>query len=79
MIANLKADYRSIDILKAQSIESEINDARNKIRKKHLKSLENNDYPASSGLVFSNVFTYLERIGDHIVNVSEAASGINLE
>ena len=79
MIENISKDYPSIDMDPAQSIEASINAERNKIRKRHIKRLENKEYSPSSGLVYSNLFTYLERIGDHLINVSESASGINLE
>ncbi|MBR9860421.1 Na/Pi cotransporter family protein [bacterium] len=79
MIANLNLDYSSIDLAKARDTEHQINDTRNKIRKRHLKSLEKGEYKAPAGLIYSNMFSSLERIGDHLMNISEAASGINLE
>ncbi len=79
MVANLQMDYNKIDISKAEAIEAEINDLRNKIRKSHLKSIEKGEYNPKTGLIFSNLFSSMERVGDHIINVSEAASGINLQ
>jgi len=78
MLENLKAGYGNVKIDKAVAKEKEINEFRDKLRKKHLKSIEKGDYHARAGLVYSNLFSSLERIGDHIINVSEAASGINL-
>ncbi len=78
MIANLNGAYSDINMESARNIERDLNDMRNKVRKKHLKSMEDGDYNAQSGLMYSNIFSSLERIGDHIINVSEAASGINL-
>jgi phosphate:Na+ symporter len=37
--------------------------------------MEKGDYNAQSGLIYSNIFSSIERVGDHIINVSEAASG----
>lgn len=79
MVANLQMDYTKINISKAEAIETEINDLRNKIRKSHLKSIEKGEYNSKTGLIFSNLFSSMERVGDHIINVSEAASGINLQ
>ncbi|MFT5055437.1 MAG: phosphate:Na+ symporter [Pseudoalteromonas distincta] len=78
MIKNLNGKYSEIDMDKARMLENSINEMRNKIRKKHLKSMEKKEYNAQSGLVYSNIFSSIERVGDHIINVSEAASGINL-
>ncbi|MDA8886417.1 Na/Pi cotransporter family protein [Bacteroidia bacterium] len=78
MMENLNGLYADIDMDKARLMEVSINEMRNKIRKKHLKSMEKKEYNAQSGLIYSNIFSSIERVGDHIINVSEAASGINL-
>jgi phosphate:Na+ symporter len=78
MILNLNGKYEDINMDKARKLENELNEMRNKVRKKHLKSMQDGDYNAQSGLIYSNLFSSIERIGDHIINVSEAASGINL-
>jgi phosphate:Na+ symporter len=78
MIKNLNGTYADINMDHARVMEKAINELRNKVRKKHLKSMEKKEYNAQSGLVYSNIFSSIERVGDHIINVSEAASGINL-
>ena len=78
MLENLNGKYADIDMEQARALENSINEKRDKIRKKHLKSMEKKEYNAQSGLVYSNIFSGIERVGDHIINVSEAASGINL-
>lgn len=78
MMKNLNGKYSEIDMNQARELETSINEMRNKIRKKHLKSMEKKEYNAQSGLIYSNIFSGIERVGDHIINVSEAASGINL-
>ena len=75
MISNLSGNYSEIKLDKSISIEVSINKLRNDIRKKHFKSMEKGDYNAQSGLLYSNIFSSIERVGDHIINVSEAASG----
>ncbi|MDG1725336.1 MAG: Na/Pi cotransporter family protein [Bacteroidia bacterium] len=75
MISNLSGNYSEIKLDKSISIEVSINELRNDIRKKHFKSMEKGDYNAQSGLLYSNIFSSIERVGDHIINVSEAASG----
>ena len=75
MMKNLIGNYDDIKLDIAIKQEIAINEMRNEIRKKHLKSMEKGDYNAQSGLIYSNIFSSIERIGDHIINVSEAASG----
>ena len=75
MIKNLNGNYSEINLDKSISLEVSINELRNDIRKKHFKSMEKGDYNAQSGLIYSNIFSSIERVGDHIINVSEAASG----
>ncbi|NBV57274.1 MAG: Na/Pi cotransporter family protein [Bacteroidetes bacterium] len=75
MISNLRGNYSEINLDKSVSLEVAINELRNDIRKKHFKSMEKGDYNAQSGLIYSNIFSSIERVGDHIINVSEAASG----
>jgi phosphate:Na+ symporter len=78
MTDNLNGKYADIDMENAKELETAINSLRDKIRKKHLKSMEKKEYNAQSGLMYSNIFSSIERVGDHVINVSEAASGINL-
>jgi phosphate:Na+ symporter len=75
MNANLEADKKDVDIKEAMDIEIKINKLRNKLRKTHLKNLESGEANMKGSLVYSNVFSSLERVGDHIINVSEAIAG----
>lgn len=72
MIDNLDMGQDEVNQSKADLKESEINQFRNKVRKSHLKSIETKEYNIKAGMVYSNLFASLERIGDHIVNVTEA-------
>ncbi len=78
MEKNLSSKYEDVSIKPARDAEKDINEMRNAIRKHHLKSVEKGDYKPAAGLVYSNMFSSLERVGDHIINVSEAVTGINL-
>lgn len=78
MAKNLLGSYAKIDMDEARTMDESIKDLKSRIRKKHLKSMEKKEYNAQSGLLYSNIFSGIERVGDHIINVSEAASGINL-
>ncbi len=65
----------TIDLNAAIEKEKEINEFRDLIRKKHLSDVEKAKYSVQSGMMYSDLFSSLEKIGDHIINVSEAASG----
>jgi len=78
MIKNLEGNYIQTAIDEAISHENAINEIRDALRNKHLKSIESGEYNAKAGLIYSNMFASLERVGDHIINVSEAAKGENL-
>lgn len=77
MIKNLSIDSEKVDLTEANNAEHEINEFRNKIRKKHLKNLEKGVYSIKSGLYYSDIFQYAEKVGDHIINISEAHAGVD--
>jgi len=75
MNENIKEDRREVSMEKAIEAEKEINQFRNKLRKKHLKLIEKGEVNMQGALMYSNIFSSLEKVGDHVINVSEAAAG----
>ena len=75
MNLNLDANYDNVTLEKADEVEKRINKLRNKLRKVHLKSMENRDYNMKSGIYYTDLFNSFEKIGDHVVNVTEAITG----
>ena len=76
MNANLNTpNYKNVTIDDALVKEKEINAIRNKLRKKNLRKLDKATYNVKSAMIYYNIFSLLERVGDHIVNVSEAIVG----
>ena len=75
MIKNLEQDYDLVQLTKANELEKEINKLRNKIRKEHLVNIETGEYNFASGIIYNDLFSSAERLGDHIINVSEAVAG----
>ena len=75
MLSNLESEYETVVIDKAKYKEVEINKLRNKIRRAHLKSIEMGDYNIKSGLIYSDLFSSCEKVGDHIINVTEGITG----
>jgi phosphate:Na+ symporter len=73
---NLASVYGAISLDKAISKEKEINTLRDKLRRHHLSTIENSaDFNINSALIYSNIFSSFEKVGDHIINVSEAVAG----
>lgn len=75
MIDNLKTESEKVDILPARKKEKEINKFRDKLRSQHLKDIENQKYNINSGMIYIDLFSQLEKVGDHIINVSEGMIG----
>ena len=81
MIANLSApEYNKVDKTAAVELEKKINEQRNLMRKENLlhMSENRNGYNVNSAMVYNNLFSSLERVGDHIINVSEGGDRRNL-
>ncbi len=75
MIDNFEKTMDKVDIKGAELLEEQINEKRNELRNIHLQGLQNEDYNMRSGLIYNDLFSSYERIGDHIINVSEALAG----
>jgi phosphate:Na+ symporter len=76
MVKNLNnADYASVTKDEAKQKEKEINAFRDTLREEHLSNLGNDDYNVKAAMIYNNVFHAMERVGDHIINVTEAVIG----
>ena len=73
MIFNLKAGYKSLpNISNASDAEYNINGYRNSLREEHIINIEKENYQYQTGVFYMDIVNELERIGDFIINVSEA-------
>jgi phosphate:Na+ symporter len=75
MMDNFELPWEKVDLSGAQDLEEIINEKRNELRSFHLQSMQEEEYNMRSGLIFNDLFSSYERIGDHIINVSEALAG----
>jgi phosphate:Na+ symporter len=75
MHRNLDADQDLVRLDEAVEAEQRINALRDQLRHKHWKSIEEGDYNVRSGLVYHDLFSSCEKVGDHLINVSEALAG----
>ncbi|MBP5190758.1 MAG: Na/Pi cotransporter family protein [Bacteroidales bacterium] len=74
MDKNLK-DYDNIDLDAAYAAEHEINAYRNLLRSQHLDALKLGIYDYAIGNAYSGLYALYEKLGDYIINVSEAIGG----
>lgn len=73
---NLEKWNTELEINSANELETRINELRNAYRKQHLKSVENNEYSYLTGVIYNDLFSECEKLGDYIINVTEAIDKI---
>lgn len=74
-IKNLDSNYSQVDLVIAEDLEKKIDNKRDDIRKAHLKNIEKGEYNFQNGMIYSDIFSGMERIGDLLMNVNEAIAG----
>ncbi len=78
MLRNLKKEQKDVTLDKAMELEDNINELRNKFRAEHLSSIEKDEFNIRSGIIYTDLIYSSEKLGDHIINVTEALVGKNL-
>ncbi len=72
MIDNLSKSVLK-DIRNATYAEYNINECRNTLREEHILNVEENpDYNYQTGIFYMDIIQEMEKMGDFIINVSEA-------
>ena len=75
MQKNIEEIDRKNDLDPAYAAEKQINKMRNHLKKVHLKSIEKGEYKFESGMIYTDLFTAIESIGDYVISISEASAG----
>ena len=75
MNKNLNSEYSKVTLTEADNAEININNMRNKLRKSYLQKIEKGEMPIQTGMIYNNLIHSLEKVGDHIFNISEAIVG----
>ena len=73
MIDNLQNNNNTqADLRRAVDCEIEINDMRNTLREEEILKIEKNDSEYQSSVYYIDLINEIERMGDYMINVSEA-------
>ncbi len=78
MVQMLVSAKEKANFEKANSLETQINKFRNKLRKEHLENIEDQkDYKYMAGVIYNDLFAESEKLADYVYNVCEAIAEIN--
>jgi phosphate:Na+ symporter len=72
----LKKPESEVNLEVAKSLEDDINQCRNTLREAHLVNLEKGEYKIQLGMIYHDIIHSMEKIGDHLINVTEAIKGL---
>jgi|AntAceMinimDraft_17_1070374.scaffolds.fasta_scaffold01237_1 phosphate:Na+ symporter len=72
MNKNLVSSYQEVNPATAFLFEKKINKKRNMMRHQHVDDLKEKKYKHKIGTYYSDVFSLTEKVGDYIINVTEA-------
>jgi len=65
-------------ITRSEVIENRIDELRREMRKDHIQRLNDGVCDVTSGLLFIDMLTGFEKIGDHVYNIAEGISGLRI-
>lgn len=75
MLINLEAKPDKVRLEQAAKKEYEINQLRNQLRRAQMTDMETKEYEPKRDGWYRDLFHLCEKLGDHIINVSEAITG----
>lgn len=79
MSVNLSMEYREVNAKKAYELEKAINDYRTILKQEHLIAIEEKRYDYPTGILYNDIFSECEKIGDYAINVTQAIKEIGHE
>ncbi|MBP5172569.1 MAG: Na/Pi cotransporter family protein [Bacteroidales bacterium] len=63
------------DIANAEGAEKAINEYRDRLRNEHLSNIEKKSYPYETGSFYMDLVNCFEKMGDFLINISQAVIG----
>jgi len=74
----LTSDFSDSNIEKSIEIENKINDFRTKLKEEHLINVKNKKYKYKVGVIYNELFSTSEKLGDYVINVSESVRDVRI-
>ncbi|MFY0607370.1 MAG: Na/Pi cotransporter family protein [Cyclobacteriaceae bacterium] len=75
MVENLNSDYKKVSIDTAIAHENSINSCRDELRLHHMSQMTSKKFDPQVGALYKDLFMSFEKIGDHVINVTEGITG----
>lgn len=72
MVYNLSNDYSKISLEEAEEAERKINEFRDDLKLVNIKNFKQGELKYKASVIYNDMISYFETMGDHIINVSEA-------
>ena len=76
MMVTMLTHDEEVPLSMAQVAENEINNFRDILKSEHLDNLERGVYKYDAGMIYNDIVSQCERIGDYAINVDEAFKGV---
>ncbi len=75
MVRNLSDNFDKVQIETALEQEQAIDKLRDKLRNDDITNMRDKKYNAQTGALYKDLFQSMEKVGDHVINVTEAITG----
>ncbi len=79
MTFNLTSEYTAVNAKSSYELEQAINDYRTILKQEHLLAIEESRYDYHVGILYNDIFSECEKIGDFAINVTQAIKEIGYE
>lgn len=75
-VKDVNSDNVGTVLQRAVELEQKTDDMRDKYFKKQMQRLKKGKCKPQSGIVFSEILTDFERMGDHVLNIAQEYKGM---
>ena len=72
----MKGRREEVNVKETFKIEADINTMRNNLKVKNIQAINNHEYDYAVGAMFTDLISECEKLGDYVVNVVEARTGL---
>ena len=79
MIKTISQKPESIQLTQAMEVEKSLNTKRDKFRAKNFKRIEKGKVSLEAGLIYMDLISGYEKMGDNVIHVSQALRGDHLD